>query len=70
MPQHVTDAINELGNRGRMRGYVAETDLLDTGTLVTPEGQARSAVRLRSTHVVLVRGRQVGQRRERVEAFG
>lgn len=31
----LTDAINELGNRGRLRGYVAETDLLDTGT---PEG--------------------------------
>lgn len=31
----LTDAINELGNRGRLRGYVAETDLLDTGT---PQG--------------------------------
>lgn len=31
----LTDAINELGNRGRLRGFVAETDLLDTGT---PEG--------------------------------
>ena len=31
----LTDAINELGDRGRLRGYVAETDLLDTGT---PEG--------------------------------
>ncbi|HEY6635696.1 MAG TPA: sugar phosphate nucleotidyltransferase [Acidimicrobiia bacterium] len=31
----LTDAINELGRQGRLRGYVAETDLLDTGT---PEG--------------------------------
>lgn len=31
----LTDAINELGTRGRLRGFVAETDLLDTGT---PEG--------------------------------
>jgi len=31
----LTDAINELGNRGRLRGFVAETDLLDTGT---PQG--------------------------------
>jgi UTP--glucose-1-phosphate uridylyltransferase len=31
----LTDAINELGARGRLRGFVAETDLLDTGT---PEG--------------------------------
>lgn len=31
----LTDAINELGSRGRLRGYVADTDLLDTGT---PQG--------------------------------
>ena len=31
----LTDAINELGHRGRLRGFVAETDLLDTGT---PQG--------------------------------
>lgn len=31
----LTDAINELGNRGRLRGYIAGTDLLDTGT---PQG--------------------------------
>ncbi len=31
----LTDAINELGRRGRLRGFVADTDLLDTGT---PQG--------------------------------
>jgi UTP--glucose-1-phosphate uridylyltransferase len=31
----LTDAINELGNRGRLRGFVADSDLLDTGT---PQG--------------------------------
>lgn len=31
----LTDAINELGVRGRLRGLVADTDLLDTGT---PQG--------------------------------
>jgi UTP--glucose-1-phosphate uridylyltransferase len=31
----LTDAINELGARGRLRGFIAETDLLDTGT---PQG--------------------------------
>ena len=31
----LTDAINELGKRGRLRGFIAETDLLDTGT---PQG--------------------------------
>ena len=36
----LTDAINELGNRGRLRGFVAETDLLDTGT---PQGLLRAA---------------------------
>lgn len=28
----LTDAINELGVRGRLRGFVADTDLLDVGT--------------------------------------
>ncbi|MFZ0014857.1 MAG: sugar phosphate nucleotidyltransferase, partial [Acidimicrobiia bacterium] len=28
----LTDAINELGNHGRLRGFVADSDLLDTGT--------------------------------------
>jgi len=28
----LTDAIDELGRRGRLRGYVADTDLLDVGT--------------------------------------
>jgi UTP--glucose-1-phosphate uridylyltransferase len=31
----LTDAINELGARGRLRGFVAEAELLDTGT---PQG--------------------------------
>lgn len=31
----LTDAINELGSSGRLRGFVAEHDLLDTGT---PQG--------------------------------
>jgi UTP--glucose-1-phosphate uridylyltransferase len=31
----LTDAINELGKRGRLRGFVAEAELLDTGT---PQG--------------------------------
>jgi UTP--glucose-1-phosphate uridylyltransferase len=31
----LTDAINELGVRGRLRGFVAESELLDTGT---PQG--------------------------------
>lgn len=31
----LTDAINVLGERGRLRGYIADTDLLDVGT---PEG--------------------------------
>ena len=39
----LTDAINELGNRGRLRGFVADRDLLDTGT---PEGL------LQATHVL------------------
>lgn len=36
----LTDAINELGAQGRLRGYVAEGDLLDTGT---PEGLLRAS---------------------------
>jgi UTP--glucose-1-phosphate uridylyltransferase len=36
----LTDAINELGSRGRLRGFVAETDLLDTGT---PQGLLRAS---------------------------
>jgi UTP--glucose-1-phosphate uridylyltransferase len=36
----LTDAINELGNRGRLRGFVAETDLLDTGT---PQGLLKAS---------------------------
>jgi UTP--glucose-1-phosphate uridylyltransferase len=27
----LTDAINELGRRGRLRGYIADADLLDIG---------------------------------------
>jgi UTP--glucose-1-phosphate uridylyltransferase len=42
----LTDAINELGQRGRLRGYVAETDLLDTGT---PEGLLQ-ATKVLGTH--------------------
>ncbi|HET9260110.1 MAG TPA: sugar phosphate nucleotidyltransferase [Acidimicrobiia bacterium] len=42
----LTDAINELGQRGRLRGFVAETDLLDTGT---PEGLLQ-ATRILGTH--------------------
>jgi UTP--glucose-1-phosphate uridylyltransferase len=36
----LTDAINELGNRERLRGFVAESDLLDTGT---PEGLLKAS---------------------------
>lgn len=36
----LTDAINELGNLGRLRGFVAETDLLDTGT---PQGLLKAS---------------------------
>lgn len=36
----LTDAINELGSRGRLRGFVAESDLLDTGT---PEGLLKAS---------------------------
>jgi UTP--glucose-1-phosphate uridylyltransferase len=42
----LTDAIAELGRQGRLRGYVAETDLLDTGT---PEGLLQ-ATRVLGTH--------------------
>ncbi len=36
----LTDAINELGDRGQLRGYVADTDLLDTGT---PQGLLKAS---------------------------
>lgn len=36
----LTDAINELGSRGRLRGFVADRDLLDTGT---PEGLLKAS---------------------------
>ena len=39
----LTDAINELGVRGRLRGYVAEEDLLDVGT---PIGLLEASVEL------------------------
>jgi UTP--glucose-1-phosphate uridylyltransferase len=39
----LTDAINELGARGRLRGYVAEEDLLDVGT---PIGLLEASVEL------------------------
>jgi UTP--glucose-1-phosphate uridylyltransferase len=39
----LTDAINELGSRGRLRGYVAEEDLLDVGT---PIGLLEASVEL------------------------
>ncbi|HXV72645.1 MAG TPA: sugar phosphate nucleotidyltransferase [Acidimicrobiia bacterium] len=42
----LTDAINELGRLGRLRGYVAETDLLDTGT---PQGLLQ-ATRVLGSH--------------------
>ena len=42
----LTDAINELGEKGRLRGFVAETDLLDTGT---PEGLLK-ATKVLGTH--------------------
>lgn len=42
----LTDAINELGHRGRLRGFVAETDLLDTGT---PQGLLQ-ATRVLGSH--------------------
>jgi UTP--glucose-1-phosphate uridylyltransferase len=37
----LTDAINELGARGRLRGFVADTDLLDVGT---PQGLLAASV--------------------------
>lgn len=42
----LTDAINELGQRGRLRGFVADTDLLDTGT---PQGLLQ-ATRVLGSH--------------------
>lgn len=39
----LTDAIHELGRRGRLRGFVAGGDLLDVGT---PEGLLRASVEL------------------------
>lgn len=36
----LTDAINELGNLGRLRGFVADRDLLDTGT---PQGLLKAS---------------------------
>ncbi len=39
----LTDGIHELGTRGRLRGYVAETDLLDVGT---PAGLLKATVEL------------------------
>lgn len=41
----LTDAIHELGTRGRLRGYVAETDLLDVGT---PQGLLKASAILGS----------------------
>jgi UTP--glucose-1-phosphate uridylyltransferase len=41
----LTDAIHELGLRGRLRGFVAETGLLDTGT---PEGLLKATMVLGS----------------------
>jgi len=42
----LTDAINELGTLGRLRGFVAEAELLDTGT---PEGLLK-ATRVLGAH--------------------
>ncbi|MDX1469593.1 MAG: sugar phosphate nucleotidyltransferase [Acidimicrobiia bacterium] len=39
----LTDAINELGAQGRLRGYVADDDLLDVGT---PPGLLRASMEL------------------------
>lgn len=39
----LTDAINELGRRGRLRGFISGGDLLDVGT---PEGLLRASVEL------------------------
>jgi UTP--glucose-1-phosphate uridylyltransferase len=41
----LTDAINELGKRGRLRGWVGDQDLLDVGT---PEGLLHATYRLGS----------------------
>jgi UTP--glucose-1-phosphate uridylyltransferase len=43
----LTDAINELGSRGRLRGYIANSDLLDTGT---PQGLLQASKVLGSHH--------------------
>jgi UTP--glucose-1-phosphate uridylyltransferase len=42
----LTDAINELGKRGRLRGFVAEAELLDTGN---PQGLLQ-ATKVLGTH--------------------
>jgi len=42
----LTDAIHELGTRGRLRGFVAEAELLDTGT---PQGLLQ-ATKVLGTH--------------------
>ena len=39
----LTDAIDELGKRGRLRGWVASSDLLDVGT---PEGLLKASIEL------------------------
>jgi UTP--glucose-1-phosphate uridylyltransferase len=39
----LTDAIQELGERGRLRGFVANENLLDVGT---PEGLLRASYEL------------------------
>ncbi|REK23927.1 MAG: UTP--glucose-1-phosphate uridylyltransferase [Actinobacteria bacterium] len=39
----LTDGINQLGERGRLRGYVSDTDLLDVGT---PAGLLKATVEL------------------------
>jgi UTP--glucose-1-phosphate uridylyltransferase len=41
----LTDAINELGQRGRLRGFIAEKDMLDTGT---PQGLLKATTVLGS----------------------
>ena len=39
----MTDAIDELGKRGRLRGWIAPDDLLDVGT---PEGLVKASLEL------------------------
>jgi UTP--glucose-1-phosphate uridylyltransferase len=41
----LTDAINELGGRGRLRGWIGDQDMLDVGT---PEGLLHASFRLGS----------------------